>query len=278
VPRKAKAKQQSEYVEHVAWELYEFRHKSGKLLNKNELWNEAEKIVRNPIRRRLFASHRPLIKLERKIWEPLLAWADNQALLSLLGIVGNAGLIIAVFTFIGTEKQRRDAEVLNAWQTITSAYGQSGNGGRIQALEFLNASPSANWRRKFPWFCTPLLLCTWPAERLDGINLGVTSSDTPSAPPEGTLDNDEQEGSYLAGIELPEASLVEANLTGANLTGANLRRANLALVNLAGADLKAANLEGANLTNANLEMADLTNTNLAGANLWSANLEGGKPD
>jgi hypothetical protein len=105
------------------------------------------------------------------VWEPLLRWADNQALISLLGVVGNIGILIAVVSYVGSEKQRRDAEVLNAWQTLTSAYGQSGSGGRIQALEFLNASPGANWRRRFPWFCAPLPLCTWPQESLAGIDL-----------------------------------------------------------------------------------------------------------
>lgn len=277
--QKDKAEKQMKDVEPVAWELYSNRHKPGKRLNKDELWKEAEKIVRSRLRRTLFVSHRQLIQLERKIWEPLLAWADSQALLSLLGLIGNAGVIIAVVTYIGTEKQRRDAEVLSAWQTITSAHGQSGSGGRIQALEFLNASPGANWRRRFPWFCTPLPLCTWPAEPLDGINLSVDALSAPSESPEGTADSDKTEGisyvdieevylagtegAYLAGIELPKASLVKANLVGADLSRANLVRANL----------WAANLQGAILVDANLVGAGLLNANLQGANLWAANLQ-----
>ncbi|MCG8364391.1 MAG: hypothetical protein MJA27_13800 [Pseudanabaenales cyanobacterium] len=101
-----------------------------------------------------------------------LRWLQSLTFLEILGLVTNLGILIAIAAYISTEKQRRDAEVLNAWQTITLA-DRSGNGGRIQALEFLNASPGASWRRKFPWFCAPLPLCTWPAESLAGVNLAV---------------------------------------------------------------------------------------------------------
>ena len=235
----------------------------------------------------------PFIQLEQRLWEPLLAWANNQALLGLLGLVGNVGIIIAVFTYIGTEQQRRDAEVLNAWQTLTSAHGQSGSGGRIQALEFLNASPGANWRRKFPWVCAPLPLCTWEAESLDGINLGVeTEGLKPSSQLDSSGEGESPEespeenpvGVYLAGIQLPNARLRDANLAGADLGGANLEGANLWEANLEGANLRGvnlaggylwfANLAGARLLKANLEGANLEDADLGGADLWEANLEG----
>jgi hypothetical protein len=146
--------------------------------------------------------------------EGVLGWLQRLALLEILGIVSNIGILFAVAAYIGTEKQRRDAEVFNAWQTITSAHDQSGSGGRIQALEFLNASPAdreagypgANWRRR----AACLWICTWAAENLAGINLSVSET---------------EEGVYLAGIQLPDADLVGANLEGASLGGANLEGA-----------------------------------------------------
>jgi uncharacterized protein YjbI with pentapeptide repeats len=263
VPRIPKAEKQREHIERVAWEIYANRYKPGKRLDKDKLWDEADKIVRSPIKTTLFASNRPLIGLEKRLWEPLLAWANDQAMLSLLGLLGNLGLIIAVATYIGSEKQRRDAEVLNAWQTITSAYGQSGSGGRIQALEFINASPGAHWRRKFPWVCAPLRLCVWEPESLAGINLSV---------PDG-------EGVFLAGINLQGANLNDANLQGANLNdanlqGANLSSADLSSTNLSGADLNGVNLNGADLSGVNLSGADLSGVNLNGADLRGVNLNG----
>ena len=247
-----------ETIRQVAEEVYQTRRLLNRSGDAQSDWETAEKITQSLLRKTLFVTHRPLIKLEKQVWEPLLAWADNQALLSLLGIIGNAGIILAVFTFIGTEKQRRDAEILNAWQTITSAYGQSGSGGRIQALEFLNASPvnsepyyrypGAHWRRRA--IC--LWFCTWSPERLDGLALTTSEDD---------------EGVYLAGVQLPNASLRKANFQNANLRYAYFSDADLTEATLKGADLIRANFEGATLTGANFEGATLTGVKLSEARL-----------
>lgn len=188
---------------------------------------------------------KPFVWMEKRIWEPLLDWGENQALISLLGLLGNVGLLIAALTYIGLEKQRREAQVYLAWQTITNAQGQSGNGGRVIALEFLNASPGANWRLHFPWICpSEESLCfKWEAESLAGVDVS---------------------NAYLAEIQLPGA-----DLNGANLQGANLRNANLQA-----ADLGRTNLQGANLRDANLQEADLVNADLRGAMLSDARLQG----
>ena len=182
----------------------------------------------------------PLIQLFCKTenqLENLLRWLKSLALIQILGLVGNIGLIIAVATYVGSEKQRRDAEVLSAWQTITSAYEQGGSGGRIQALEFLNASPGANWRRKFPWFCAPVSICVWPAQSLSGVDLS-----------RNTLQQDRGDlviGVYLAGIQLPQARLWNANFRDAYLRGANLQGAQLWGADFRGAYLINTNLQGA---------------------------------
>ena len=268
--------QQRRITEEIAHKLYLNRLRLGKPGDAQSDWEAAEKIVRNSLRSTLFSINQPLIKVEKAVWEPLLAWADNQALLSLLGIIGNIGIIIAVITFVSTEKQRRDAEVLNAWQTLTSAHEQSGSGGRKRALEFLNASPGANWRRKFPWFCAPHPVCTWPAESLDGINL---SADNDPQVEQGEETDEEQHRErprrvYLRGIQLPGASLFQANLQGAHLRKANLQDASLREANLERAYLEDANLAEANLQEANLQGASLIRANLAGAGLVIGNLQG----
>ena len=279
-----KKKREREHIERVAYELYQNRRLLNRPGDAQSDWETATKIVKSSWHTTLFASHRPLIQLEKKVWEPLLAWANNQALLSLLGLIGNVGLIIAVITYVGSEKQRRDAEVLNAWQTLTSAHGQSGNGGRIQALEFLNASPGANWRRRA--IC--LWICTWPAESLAGINLSVDSADTITTEQENSSIDEFQMNEisrrvYLGRIQLLKANLTSANLRDVDLEFANLRDATLWYANLQGADLWYANLQGANLVNTNLQDVRLASanlqgaisvgTNLQGADLFSANLQ-----
>jgi uncharacterized protein (DUF433 family) len=178
----------------------------------------------------------PFIWMEKRIWEPMLSWGEDQALIGLLGLLGNLGLIFAALTYIGLEKQRREAQVYLAWQTITSAQGQSGNGGRVLALEFLNASPGANWRLHFPWICVSedWLCSKWASESLDGVDLAKA---------------------YLAKIQLPGASLAEANLQEAVLWEANLQRAKLREANLQGAKLGGADLREAKLDGANLQGA-----------------------
>ena len=93
----------------------------------------------------------------------------------------------------------------------------------------------------------------------------------------------------LVDIQLPKANLSKANLrecdlSNANLSYANLDNANLLQAKLSGANLShakfgfavlsQANLSSANLSNANLICADLSNANLSGANLKDASLSG----
>jgi uncharacterized protein (DUF433 family) len=46
----------------------------------------------------------PFLWMEKRIWEPLLSWGESQALISLVGLLGNLGLLFAVLTYVGLEK------------------------------------------------------------------------------------------------------------------------------------------------------------------------------
>ncbi|MEG3923231.1 globin domain-containing protein [Microcoleus sp. D3_18a_C4] len=96
-------------------------------------------------------------------------------------------------------------------------------------------------------------------------------------------------GAELVDINLPHANLSKANLresdlSNANLTYANLDNANISHVKLSGSNLShaklsfarltQANLSSANLSKANLICADLSNANLSGADLRDASLSG----
>jgi BTB/POZ domain-containing protein KCTD9 len=83
-----------------------------------------------------------------------------------------------------------------------------------------------------------------------------------------------EDGISLRGLDAPKADLREINLRKANLLGANLQRADLLEANLQRADLRAANLQRAELQRANLQRADLRATNLAEANMLGADLQG----
>lgn len=200
-----------------------------------------------------------------KFLEDIAFLLKNAALLDIINLVAGITIIISLVTWLLTGKQRRDAEVYQAWQVITAAHGQSGSGGRRKALESLNSRP---WR--FPWIgwtgegwfwdeddekCKKkrLLGFRWEREPLVGL----------SAP-----------NAYLAGIHLCGADLIHANLGGADLKGADLQGANLVLADLKRANLRRANLQKANLVYANLQGAALSYADLKKADLGSANLKG----
>jgi hemoglobin-like flavoprotein/uncharacterized protein YjbI with pentapeptide repeats len=78
----------------------------------------------------------------------------------------------------------------------------------------------------------------------------------------------------LAHANLSKANLMESDFTNANLSYANLDNANLSQVKLSGANLSHAKLGFASLTKANLNSANLSNANLICADLSHANLNG----
>jgi hemoglobin-like flavoprotein len=86
-----------------------------------------------------------------------------------------------------------------------------------------------------------------------------------------------EDGVSLRGLDAAGAVLAEINLQGANLSAANLSYADLSYANLSSANLDNANLSqaqlsGANLSHANLSFAGLSQVNLSSANLRSAKL------
>ncbi|NEP02914.1 MAG: pentapeptide repeat-containing protein [Symploca sp. SIO2E9] len=202
----------------------------------------AERINKNIFKLYFFKFNQPFISIEKKVLEPILDYLKRLALLEILGLMGNVSLIIGVIVFVSGEKQRRNAEIYQAWQVITAAYNQSGSGGRKEALEFLNSEP-----RRIPWFWM-----TWERQSLRGL-------EAPKA--------------YLKEIQLPEADLLQADLQQANLLQANLQQALLWQANLQQAVLIGANLQEANLSRANLQEAFLWQADLQEANLSRANLQ-----
>ena len=86
-----------------------------------------------------------------------------------------------------------------------------------------------------------------------------------------------QDGVSLRGLDAPGAELVDINLSHANLSKANLMEsdltnANLSYANLDNANLSQAKLSGANLSHAKLGFAKLNQANFSSANMNHANL------
>jgi uncharacterized protein YjbI with pentapeptide repeats len=163
-----------------------------------------------------------------------------------------------------------------AWETITNAYGQSGDGGRKLALEELhNAGKS-------------LATVNVAGAILDSLRLhprgdkGIFLSDTEMNSVRADLSRAMMDSTSLCGADLSWANLRESDLSGADLRGADLswtylHSAKLTAATLSGADLRGADLWeadlcGADLVGAGLSGAKLLRTKLTGANLNVANL------
>ena len=158
--------------------------------------------------------------------------------------IGSAAVVF--FLEIPERKKRNQYE---AWQIINSALGQTGNGGRVQALEDLNRDGVA------------LEGVSAPKADLSGVDLS-----------RGRLARANFSGTQLDMAILRGADLRFANLRKANLRGADLRGADLRCVNLSEADLSEADLRGTKLNNADLRKVSLYRANLREAALDGANL------
>ena len=177
---------------------------------------------------------------------------EKIALIKILARIEHITIVIVLISFILTEKQRRNAEIYQAWQVITAAYKQPGSGGRKEALEFLNSEP-----RRFPW-----IWLTWERQNLAGL-----------AAPKAYFHEINLQEADLRFANLQETNLLEANLQATKLFEADLHKANLLKANLSEATLKGANLSEAILKGATLKGADLQGVNFKAANLWEANLQ-----
>ncbi|MGK7887417.1 MAG: pentapeptide repeat-containing protein [Crocosphaera sp.] len=221
-------------IEQRAYELWE---QGGKLENTLNYYREK---ARQQVKHNLWKKHyNPYYLLEKKILEPGLTWIDKQAFFDILGRLGNLAIVIGVISFIFTEDYRRNAEIFSAWQTITSAEGQSGSGGRIEALHFLNSRPLRlpliGFTKEY-WYWDK-----WSNECKKTWRLGYRFP-----------------RQSLSGLSAPKAYLRAINLCDADLSGASLQEANLQDVYLLGANLQDAYLGGANLQNASLQDANLS--------------------
>ena len=169
-------------------------------------------------------------------------WLSNWSFLEVLGYLERFGVLVAVIFYFGESGDRLKQKHYQAWQVINSAEGKGGNGGRIEALEELNADGVS------------LVGVDLSSAFLQGVNLKEGMLER------ATLEGADARDAELRGADLENASLRNANLRGARLDGADLRGSILV-----DADLNGAQLNGADLSGANLENADLRDTDLRGA-------------
>ncbi|RSL17509.1 pentapeptide repeat protein [Edaphobacter aggregans] len=173
-------------------------------------------------------------------WFSWMAWAlGNWAFLDVLEHLGTFSVLIAVIFYFADSGNRRKQKHYQAWQVINTAQGKGGSGGRIEALQELNADRvSLIGIEASGAFLQGLSLRGADLSRCDFHASDLRNSD-------------------FANSRLNFCGLKDANFRSANLTGAAMED-----VDMGGADLSGANMGGADLSRADLSRADLRNADL----------------
>jgi len=192
-------------------------------------------------------------------WEWAAYFLSNWKFLEVLEYLGSLSVLVAVLFYFSETGDRTMQRHYQAWQVVNTAQGKGGSGGRVEALQELNADR------------VPLVGVDVSGAFLQGIRLEKANLLR----------------SNLSAADMRNCSLRFADLTETSLRSANLREGNLREVIFRGADLRdsdftAADLAGADFTGAILDNADLTDVNLENVqwrgirSLAGANLENAK--
>ena len=161
------------------------------------------------------------------------------SIFEVLDYVGSFSILVAVVFYFADSGDRLKQKHYQAWQVINTAQGKGGSGGRIEALQELNADK------------VPLVGVDVSSAFLQGLNLkgaNLMRSDFSSA-------------------DLRNANLVRVDFSLANLNSANIRDAALDGTRFAQAELRGADLSGSSLAGADFSGAVLDDADLNGADV-----------
>jgi hypothetical protein len=180
----------------------------------------------------------PFIALEW-VWEWIAYALSNWTFLEVLDYLETFSVLIAVIFYFSESGDRVKQRHYQAWQVVNTSQGKGGSGGRIEALQELNADRVA------------LVGVDVSGAFLQGVRL---------------------EKARLLRANFNAADLREGVFRSADFTNADLRSANFRGSDLSQASFQGANLDDSDLTGADLAGADLKDASLADADLSNANL------
>lgn len=178
--------------------------------------------------------------------------------LEVLEYLGTFSVLVALIFYFSESGDRIKQKHYQAWQVINTAQGKGGSGGRIEALQELNADRVS------------LVAVDASGAFLQGISLAHASLRRANFSAADTRNSNFQ------GAELTDADLGSANFRGSNMREANLQGARLDDADLWGTDLTGADLSDASMADADLRNADLNGIqwqqirNVRGANFFGA--------
>ena len=173
------------------------------------------------------------------IWDWTAYLLSCWSFLEVLDYLGRFSILVAVVFYFSESGNRIKQRHYQAWQVINTAQGKGGSGGRIEALQELNADK------------VPLVGVDVSSAFLQGLKLEQAN----------LLRAD------FSAADLRGSDLESADFTNANLHFANLRESNLKNTSFQSADMTDADLSGSNLSGAKLDDADISGADLRFADL-----------
>ena len=181
---------------------------------------------------------RPLLAFDW-FWQWVAWMLGNWSFLQVLEYLGSFSVLIAVIFWFSDSRHRVQQRHYEAWQVINTAQGKGGSGGRIDALEQLNADHVA------------LTGVDVSSAFLQGIRLPAARLARSS------FSTSDLRNSDFHASDLTWAGLHFANLRDSNLQGVAFDHADLSDADLSGSNLAESRFDGANLSDADLSNADL---------------------
>jgi len=166
---------------------------------------------------------------------------SNWSFLEVLDYLSRFSVLVAVIFYYSEAGNRTKQRHYQAWQVINTAQGKGGSGGRIEALQELNADR------------VPLVGVDVSSAFLQGLKLeraNLLRSDFSAT---------DLRGSDLKSADFKSAKLRSANLRWSDLEGTSFEDADMSGVDLWGSNLTGAKFSGTDLENADLRFANLLN-------------------
>jgi hypothetical protein len=176
------------------------------------------------------------------VWEWTAFLLSRWTFVVVLEYLGSLSILVAVFFYFHDSENRVKQRHYQAWQVINTAQGKGGSGGRIEALQELNADG------------VPLVGVDVSGAFLQGVHLGkarLLRSDFSAA---------DVRNSDFKAADLQDSDLHSANFRQSSFEKASLFEARMNDSDLQGTNLSGADLSGAVLDDADLRFAILTNT------------------
>jgi uncharacterized protein YjbI with pentapeptide repeats len=173
------------------------------------------------------------------IWDWTAYLLSCWSFLEVLEYLGRFSILVAVIFYFSESGNRIKQRHYQAWQVINTAQGKGGSGGRIEALQELNADK------------VPLVGVDVSSAFLQGLKLeraNLLRADFSAA---------DLRRSDLQSADFTNANLHFANLRESNLRNTSFQSANMTDVDMWGSVLAGAKLDDADISGADLRFADL---------------------